>query len=48
MSMKILVQIKPDAPQGAALYDRRGRILISWASIDTSFKLDTALNLDCD
>lgn len=34
--------------QGAAAYDRRVRTLINLASIGTTFKLDTSLNLDCD
>ena len=46
----IRLHIKPGAPQGAALYDRRGRTLNSWGKycMDTTFKLDIALNMDCD
>ena len=42
------VKIKPGAPQGIALYDHRGQPWTVGASMDTTFKIDTALNLDCD
>ena len=44
---RIEFQLKPGAPQGAALYYCRSRTLNVGASMDTTFKLETALNLDC-
>ena len=39
---------KPDAPQGAALYDRSGRTLNSWGKFGHNIQACYCLNLDCD